>query len=117
LRQLVSGYLDICQRGIVHRDLKPANIFFRDGVLKIADFGFAVKIDKCARPFSYNLGSPSYMAPEALRDNRYSFKSDIWALGVIAYESLHGKVPWRSENDVTLLRMLMNEPIEKYISQ
>lgn len=111
MRQLVVGYLDICQKGIVHRDLKPANIFFKDGVLKIADFGFAVKIDKCTRPMSYNIGSPSYMAPEALRDNRYSFRSDVWSLGVIAFETLHARVPWKSEDDRTLLKLLMNDPI------
>lgn len=85
LRQLINGYLDLFRKNIVHRDLKPANIFFKEGVLKIADFGFAVRSDKCARPFNYNIGSPSYMSPEALRNNSYSFKSDIWSLGVVAY--------------------------------
>jgi serine/threonine protein kinase len=46
---------------------------------------------------SYNVGSPIYMPPEALNDNKYSFKSDIWALGVIFYEMLTGKTPWKAK--------------------
>lgn len=46
---------------------------------------------------SYNVGSPIYMPPEALNENKYSFKSDIWALGVIYYEMLTGKTPWRAK--------------------
>mgnify|MGYP000995845979 CR=1 FL=1 len=44
MKQIIAGYLEIYKKGIVHRDLKPANIFIKDRVLKIADFGFAVRI-------------------------------------------------------------------------
>jgi serine/threonine protein kinase len=43
MKQLLEGYLDVYKCGIVHRDLKPANLFFKKGVLKLADFGFAIK--------------------------------------------------------------------------
>lgn len=94
MKQLINGMRCLQKHRIIHRDLKPANIFFKNGILKIADFGFAFKDGTPVQ--KYNLGSPSYMAPEVLRDNRYSFKSDIWALGIIMYEMLHGKVPWQS---------------------
>lgn len=50
----------------------------------------------------YNVGSPYYMAPEALKYNRYSYKSDVWGLGVIAYHLVFGRVPWREKNDSLL---------------
>lgn len=83
--QLISGYLDIYRQGLLHRDLKPANIFMKGDVVKIADFGFAVKIEDIKKNSNYNVGSPLYMPPEALNQNRYSYKSDIWALGIIMY--------------------------------
>jgi serine/threonine protein kinase len=108
VRQLVTGYLSLWKNGIVHRDLKPANILIKEGTIKLADFGFVSWNSSCSEPFTYNVGSPSYMAPEALRRNVYSYKSDIWALGVIAFELTFGKVPWRNSNDLFLYQMLMN---------
>lgn len=72
---------------IIHRDLKPANIFLstQSQIVKIADFGFAVKSTDLKKRENYNVGSPVYMPYEALSDNVYSYKSDIWAIGVIFY--------------------------------
>jgi serine/threonine protein kinase len=83
MKQIINGLANLQKHRIIHRDLKPMNIFFKNGVVKIADFGFAFKDGTPVQ--KYNLGSPSYMPPEVLRDNKYSFKSDIWALGVIMY--------------------------------
>ena len=85
MNQILEGYNYMQSRGIIHRDLKPANVFLKDGEPKIADFGFAIRQSDCRKYCSYNIGSPIYMPPEALNENRYSFKSDIWALGVIYY--------------------------------
>jgi len=57
------------------------------------------------------------MSPEALRRNYYSFQSDIWALGVITFELLFGKLPWRTDNDLFLYQMLVNEPIKKLVEK
>lgn len=97
MNQIIRGYNNISNKGIIHRDLKPANIFLRNSQVKIADFGFALKSTDSKKYSSYNVGSPIYMPPEALNDNKYSFKSDIWALGVIFYEMLTGKTPWRAK--------------------
>lgn len=48
------------------------------------------------KTFTYNAGSPKYMPPESLKFNRYSVKSDIWGMGVIAYELVYGHSPWKS---------------------
>ena len=97
MNQILNGYVKMQSKGIIHRDLKPANIFMRDGEIKIADFGFAMKTADCKKYSSYNVGSPVYMPPQALNQNKYSYKSDIWALGVIFYQMLTGKTPWRAK--------------------
>ena len=98
MNQILEGYVYMQGRGIIHRDLKPANVFLKNGEPKIADFGFAMRQCDCKKYSSYNVGSPIYMPPEALNENKYSFKSDIWALGVIYFEMLTGKTPWRAKN-------------------
>lgn len=97
MNEVINGYANIYNNGIIHRDLKPANIFMKSNHIKIADFGFAMRQADCKKTSSYNVGSPVYMPPEALNENKYSFKSDIWALGVIYYEMLTGKTPWRAK--------------------
>lgn len=79
---------------IMHRDLKPANIFMdRIGTLKIGDFGLSKCLggdDLCATM----CGSPLYMSPEQCRGDSYSFRTDVWALGCIAYEFMTLRSPW-----------------------
>jgi serine/threonine protein kinase len=98
MEQLVHGYLEICKNKIVHRDIKPANIFLEGKTCKIADFGFSILADHVKDPCSYNVGSPLYMAPEVLLKNHYSYKSDIWSLGIIYYEILFGSRPWSARD-------------------
>lgn len=66
MKQIINGYSYLYKQGIIHRDLKPANVFLKDGKLKIADFGFAMKSAEGKKYCSYNVGSPIYMPPEAL---------------------------------------------------
>lgn len=62
-----------------------------NGTAKIADFGFAIKSKEKFKDL--NIGSPIYMSPEGLIYNQYGPKTDIWALGIIIYELLHGDTP------------------------
>lgn len=89
--------MHIAESGFLHRDLKPANILLKDKVVKIADFGFAKRVTSNTKE-TVNVGSPLYMSPEALQNNIYSIKNDIWSVGVIFYEILHGKAPWTCSN-------------------
>lgn len=91
------GFMHIAESGFLHRDLKPANILLKDKVVKIADFGFAKRVTSNTKE-TVNVGSPLYMSPEALQNNIYSIKNDIWSVGVIFYEILHGKAPWTCSN-------------------
>jgi serine/threonine protein kinase len=80
-------------------------------MLKIADFGFAVRVEDCKKSNKYNIGSPLYMPPEALLYNQYSYKSDIWALGIIFYELLTGSAPWNAKTEKDLANKVMSDGI------
>lgn len=78
----------------MHRDLKPANIFRNGETWKIGDFGFSIVCRTDSFFDKINVGTPLYMPPESLKTNKYSFKSDIFAIGIILYEMLTGRTPW-----------------------
>jgi serine/threonine protein kinase len=99
MQQILEGYQHFARKDIIHRDLKPANILITESrELKIADFGFAIKVADALTSNKYNVGSPLYMAPESLRKNEYTLKTDIWGLGIIYYEMLTGDTPWKAKN-------------------
>lgn len=110
------GYYDVHKAGFIHRDIKPANIFHKNGVYKIGDFGFTIPYQDLAQHRSYNVGSPVYMPPEALKDNLYSISCDTWAIGVMFYQMLRGVVPWRAISEQVLYDKIMNEPIQGIIN-
>ncbi len=85
-------------RGIVHRDLKPGNIFSSEGVVKVGDYGLS-KFISCSRRSGHteSVGTVHYMAPE-VANGRYGKEIDIYALGVILYELLAGRVPFDGES-------------------
>lgn len=86
-------------RGVVHRDIKPSNILLMpDGTPKLIDFGIAVMSLTGTQTVTGLVGSPSYMAPEQVRDGTASVHSDIYSLGVVGYELLSGKRPFYGEN-------------------
>ena len=115
IKEIIKGYEGLYTLGVVHRDLKPANIFFKNSHLEIGDFGFAVKQEKLLANEKYNVGSPVYMPPEALSNNRYSHKSDIWAIGVIFFEMLTGNTPWSGRTEADLKKKIKNVPIHTMI--
>jgi serine/threonine protein kinase len=108
-RDIVNGFRVIAESGFLHRDLKPANILLKDKIAKIADFGFAKRASSNPVKEAVNVGSPLYMSPEALKGSIYTVKNDIWSLGVILYEILHGKAPWESSTEKELLEKISRQ--------
>lgn len=102
--QIIQGLKYMHNRRIIHRDLKPENIFIDDKLdLKIGDFGLAVKLSSEDEKRKSILGTFFYSAPEVIdRKNYdgYSFKADIWSLGVIMYNLLTGILPFSKTNDI-----------------
>ena len=92
LAQIAQGLADAHEAGVIHRDLKPSNVLIgSDGIAKLADFGIAKGLDLTrVTGTSTLLGTPAYLAPEGPADER----SDLYSLGVIAFEILTGVVPF-----------------------
>ena len=108
LGQLVEGVSIVHSKKIVHGDLKPSNLVFKNGELKIVDFGFCKFLngEKKNDLSKYFIGSPIYMAPELFENGETSEKSDTYAVGVIFYEMLFGKAPFEAMNIEDLVEKL-----------
>lgn len=126
LFQLVNGFYDMMKELVIHRDLKLQNIMlhFPDETerlksltssekkeylktvdllttrfeIKIADFGFSKKLKRKDQVNKTICGTPLYMAPQVVQKNTYSYKADIWSIGVILFELLKGETPFHAKN-------------------
>jgi eukaryotic-like serine/threonine-protein kinase len=98
-------------RTIVHRDLKPANIMLDGDTPKIVDFGIATTLaEASARTTGTRLGTPAYMAPEQLSGGVIAPCVDVWALGVILFEAVTGKLPFDGFDDGRCPQLLASAP-------
>jgi serine/threonine protein kinase len=111
LKGLVAGVSYLHDHGIVHRDLKPANLFLEEGVVKIGDYGLSKSIAHSNDAgLSENVGTCYYMAPEISR-GKYHKPIDIYAIGIILYEMLTGRVPFEGETAQEVLwKHLTDQP-------
>lgn len=94
------------EAGIVHRDLKPANILLSRGAVKVADFGLASLSEDDPSPGltgDHAVGTPHYMSPEQAQGRPADPRSDVYGLGVIAYEMLTGFVPFSGASVMSVL--------------
>jgi hypothetical protein len=111
MRGMCAGVTYLHDHGIVHRDLKPGNIFSDEGTVKIGDYGLA-KFISCSRRSGQteSVGTVHYMAPE-IANGRYGREIDTYALGIILFEMLTGRVPFEGESvGEVLMKHLTAEP-------
>ncbi len=100
------------RQGVVHRDIKPANIMIgNDDQVKIADFGLSLDVTKKSErdsTFIMGVGSPAYMSPEQIKGHPLNQKTDLYSLGVVLYQLLTGRLPFRGANQSQLIYKIIN---------
>jgi eukaryotic-like serine/threonine-protein kinase len=109
--QALDGLQHAHYKGILHRDIKPANLMLtREGTVKLMDFGIArmVGSQRLTRADRV-VGTLEYMAPELLNGAEPSVQSDLYAVGVLLYELLTGKLPFEPATDTTLINQILNK--------
>jgi hypothetical protein len=98
--------------GVVHRDLKPANLMMTDsGAIKIMDFGIArVAGSDHLTQAGYMMGTPAYMAPEQVLGQEVDARADLYAIGVVLYRLVTGKLPFKGETPFAMAQSQLHDP-------
>lgn len=117
--QLTSGIACAHDSYIIHRDLKPQNVMIlEDGRVKITDFGIAVALNSAELTQTNSvMGSVHYLPPEQANGSGATVKSDIYSLGILMYELLTGKLPFKGDNAVEIALKHMKEKLPSIIEQ
>ncbi len=107
--QMASAIDYAHSKGVIHRDIKPSNIIVQNGdKVKITDFGIAKMMDAEGTQTASLLGTPSYMSPEQAMGEELDGRTDIFSLGVVAFEMLSGTQPFPGNNVTSVLYKLVH---------
>src|SRR5579862_1407703 len=98
------------QKGVVHRDIKPSNVIIAsNGLVKLIDFGLARPMDATVTLDGASRGTPAYMSPEQARGDATDLRTDLWSAGVVLYEMLSGKRPFRGDNYLQIAQAIVRD--------
>lgn len=111
--QLTEGMSHAHDAYIIHRDIKPQNVLILDnGLVKITDFGIAMALNSSQLTQTNSvMGSVHYLPPEQASGKGSTIKSDVYSLGILMYELLTGKLPFKGENAVEIALKHMKDPL------
>ena len=114
IEQIAGGLQVAHQKGIVHRDIKSGNIMLtKAGQVKIMDFGLAkVKWSVLVTREGTTVGTAAYMSPEQARGDKVDHRADLWSMGVIFYEMLAGKLPFKGDFEQAIIYSILNEEVQ-----
>ncbi|KAJ4884874.1 Protein kinase superfamily protein [Raphanus sativus] len=117
MRQLALGLQVLQEKHCIHRDLKPQNLLLSSKevtpLLKIADFGFARSLTPESMADTF-CGSPLYMAPEIIRNQKYDAKADLWSAGAILFQLVTGRPPFDGTNQFQLFHNIVRDTELKF---
>jgi tetratricopeptide (TPR) repeat protein len=113
LIQMLYAIAYLHRRGILHRDLKPGNVVVVNGEVKVLDFGVSINRDQQTE--GHPAGTLAYMAPELLQGDHASEASDLYSVGMIAYEMFTGRFPFEFSDITQLLKQIMTTPVNIFI--
>ena len=93
--------------GLVHRDVKPANVLLAHGHTWLTDFGLTTRAARTSGITNNGMvvGTPDYVAPEQIKNEKVDGRADVYALGCVAFQCLTGQLPFEADSDIDVLRM------------
>ena len=99
LMQISLALKYIHENNIMHRDIKPSNIFLIKNIAKLGDFGVAKVLNSKLKHTKTMVATPQYLAPEIINKQNYSYKADIWSLGITFYQLMYLTYPFEGKTD------------------
>merc|ERR1712098_587156 len=110
---MLAGLAFIHEKQNIHRDIKPGNVLISvNGQVKLADFGTAFNLSVLTHTVAQTLcGTPAFIAPEVVRKDKHTTSTDIWSMGVLMFNMITGKIPYKTKDKYALLLSLAQESI------